>query len=279
MEKKEFQIQNQACIDGIRISLREPDEFDTQWIENSDVFHLLVAAMLRLDNQDRPLTPVLTGAPGSGKTTLACAAARSFNLPIYIINCSIDTRPEDLIVTAVIGEDRKIIYRASPLVSAMICGGICILDEANRMPEKSWASLAPLLDDRHYVESIIAGVKITAHPDFRLVATMNEDSSTFNLPGYIDSRLKPVIPVEQLPDSKIIEIIKLNIPYARDELIQSIMNLLMDRKNKGISGPFSPRDAIKVTQYAMHLEKQNISDPLMKAINGIIPQSGIHYVR
>ena len=79
----------------------------------------------------------------------------------------------------------RIKYVASPLVSAMLRGGVAILDEGNRMSEKSWASLAPLLDNRRYVESVVAGIKIKAHPDFRLVATMNEDSSTFDLPEYI----------------------------------------------------------------------------------------------
>ena len=45
----------------------------------------------------------------------------------------------------------------------MIKGGICVLDEGNRMSEKSWASLAPLLDHRRYVDSIIAGISIDAH--------------------------------------------------------------------------------------------------------------------
>ena len=51
-------------------------------------------------------------------------------------------------------------YVASPLVTAMLRGGIVILDEGNRMSEKSWASVAPLLDNRRYVESIVAGLKI-----------------------------------------------------------------------------------------------------------------------
>ena len=41
---------------------------------------------------------------------------------------------------------------------AMLRGGVCILDEGNRMNEKSWASLAPLFDHRRYVESIVAGI-------------------------------------------------------------------------------------------------------------------------
>jgi AAA domain (dynein-related subfamily) len=66
-----------------------------------------------------------------------------------------DTRPEDLLITPVIAEDRRIEYRASSVVSAMIRGGVLLLDEGNRMPERSWASLAPLMDERRYVESTL----------------------------------------------------------------------------------------------------------------------------
>ncbi len=55
----------------------------------------------------------------------------------------------------------KLRYVASPLVTAMLRGGIVILDEGNRMSEKSWASLAPLLDSRRGAlwQSIVAGNK------------------------------------------------------------------------------------------------------------------------
>ncbi len=78
-----------------------------------------------------------------------------------------------MLVTPVIeGAGRLRLRGVGGLVSAMIMGGIVILDEGNRMSEKSWASLAPLLDNRRYVESIVAGIKIKAHPNFRLVTTM-----------------------------------------------------------------------------------------------------------
>ncbi len=72
---------------------------------------------------------------------------------------------EDLLVTPVLSHDGKIAYHASPLVTAMLRGGVCVLDEGNRMNEKSWASLAPLLDTGGYVESIVAGVVLHAHRD------------------------------------------------------------------------------------------------------------------
>ena len=46
-----------------------------------------------------------------------------------------------------------------------------------RISEKSWASLAPLFDNRRYVESIVAGIKIRAQP---LVRTRREGVELFN---------------------------------------------------------------------------------------------------
>ena len=99
---------------------------------------------------------------------------------LYIYQCTADTRPEDLLVTPVLAESGKIAYHASPLVTAMLRGGVCILDEGNRMNEKSWASLAPLFDHRRYVESIVAGITITAH---RRLPLRRDDE-----PGRIDLR-------------------------------------------------------------------------------------------
>lgn len=165
----------EIVIDGIKITLRDPDISEYNWIGREELMRFLVASWLQMSEDDQPMTPVLVGEPGNGKTTLACATAQEFKAPVYVMNCTSDMRPEDLIVTPVIADDHKIEYRASPLVSAVIYGGICILDEANRMNEKCWASLASLLDDRRYVESVVAGVKIMAHPEFRFVATMNDD--------------------------------------------------------------------------------------------------------
>ena len=113
------------------------------------------------------MNPRLLGKPGVGKTTLAYAAAKRLGREVYIMQATVDTRPEDLLVTPVIEGEARLRYVASPLVTAMLRGGIVILDEGNRMSEKSWASLAPLLDNRRYVESIVAGIKIKAHPLFR----------------------------------------------------------------------------------------------------------------
>ncbi len=145
-------------VGGITLHLSTPDATDQSWIGQDAVLRQLLACWLVVDPRDLPLSPRLTGPPGIGKTTLAMAAARLRKQPLFINQCTADTRPEDLIVTPVLAEKGTIAYHASPLVSAMLVGGVCVLDEGNRMNEKSWASLAPLLDHRRYVESIVAGI-------------------------------------------------------------------------------------------------------------------------
>jgi MoxR-like ATPase len=161
-----------VTIEGVTLHLSHPDELPLQWVGQDELMDQLLAAWLVLGEEDLPLNPRLIGKPGVGKTTLAYAAGKRLSTEVYLFQATIDTRPEDLLVTPVISDDGKIQYMASSIVSAMIRGGVAILDEGNRMSEKSWASLAPLLDARRYVESIVAGIKIEAHPNFRICATM-----------------------------------------------------------------------------------------------------------
>jgi MoxR-like ATPase len=186
-------------IEGVRLFLGKPDATQGEWIGQREVLKQLLACWLVVDPKDLPLSPRIVGMPGIGKTTLGMAAARERDQPLFIYQCTADTRPEDLLITPVLAENGKIVYHASPLVTAMLRGGVCILDEGNRMNEKSWASLAPLLDHRRYVESMVAGITVPAHPDFRCAVTMNEDESTFEVPDYILSRLQPTLTTSRSP--------------------------------------------------------------------------------
>src|SRR5262245_1269168 len=186
-------MQRDVEIDGVRLTLSQPHNFESQWIGQGEILKQLLACWMVVGQKDLPLTPRLVGTPGIGKTALGMAGAQALARELYIYQCTADTRPEDLLVTPVLAESGRIAYHASPLVTAMLRGAVWLLDEGNRMNEKSWASLAPLLDHRRYVESIVAGITIAAHHDFRCAVTMNQDESTYEIPDYILSRLQPTL--------------------------------------------------------------------------------------
>lgn len=242
----------------------------------------LLAAWLVLDEHDLPMNPRLVGKPGVGKTSLAWAAAERLGQQVYIMQATVDTRPEDLIVTPVLEEQGKLRYVASPLVTAMIRGGVAILDEGNRMSEKSWASLAPLLDTRRYVESIIAGIKIKAHPLFRFVSTMNDDASTFDLPEYIQSRLQPQILLDFPERDEELAILKENLPYADSQILEYVTDFL--QQAHAAEERYSIRDGINIIRYTLKLRAtvsssldERIALPL--AVKTILGPEAMRYVR
>jgi MoxR-like ATPase len=268
-------------LDGVRLHLAHPDELNIEWVGQEDVLRQLLAAWLVIDERDLPMSPRLVGKPGVGKTTLAYAAAKRLGREVYIMQATSDTRPEDLLVTPVIEGEGQLRYVASGLVTAMIRGGICILDEGNRMSEKSWASLAPLLDNRRYVESIIAGIKIKAHPLFRIVSTMNDDSSTFDLPEYIHSRLQPQILIDFPNYDEELAILRENLPFAEESILEYVTEFLQHAH--AADERYSARDGINIARYTSklrHMAKDGnmAGDAMRIAILETLGEEALRYV-
>lgn len=253
-----------ALLQGIELSLGLPVDLRPEWIGQDEPLTQLLACWLSLSEGDAPLCPRLVGKPGLGKTTLALAAAAKRGQEAYVLQCTADTRPEDLLITPVLGEAGHIKYQASALVTAMIRGGVAVLDEGNRMSEKSWASLAPLLDDRRMIDSLVAGVQVKAHPDFRCVVTMNEDDSTFEIPDYILSRIQPAIELPFPNAEDEMRILRYNLPSAPEELLRICLGFL--QKAHGLDLPYSIRDGLNAIRYAQKLHAS-------RAAAGAVPKA------
>ena len=249
-------------IQGVSLHLSQSHQVDGEWIGQKEILKQLLACWLTVDEKDLPLTPRLVGTPGIGKTTLGMSGARVRKQELFIYQCTADTRPEDLLVTPVLAESGKIAYHASALVTAMITGGVCVLDEGNRMNEKSWASLAPLLDHRRYIESVVAGITVQAHKEFRCAVTMNQDDSTYEIPDYILSRLQPTLKVgfPNRRDEK--AILKYPLPFAEEQLLEMTVEFLQQAHTLKLD--FSPRDGVNLLRYAIKRMAQDKDHPVAR---------------
>ena len=115
-----------VVIQGVELRLTPPDEMRWQWVGRPELKRQLLAAWAVLDEQDHALSPRLVGKPGVGKTTLASAAARAVDVPLYVFQATMDTRPEDLLVTPVITDGQKVY--------------LCRIVERVLEPEWTWTS-------------------------------------------------------------------------------------------------------------------------------------------
>jgi len=267
-----------VTIGSLEIMLAQPAELPLKWVGQKELIKQVLAAWMVIDEKDVPFNPRLVGKPGVGKTTLGYAAAKQLNRQVYLFQATMDTRPEDLIITPVMGGDGHVKYAASSLVTAMIRGGVCILDEGNRMSEKSWASLAPLLDDRRYTESVITGLTLSAHPDFRFVVTINEDASTYEIPEYIHSRLQPQIFIDFPDRDDELLILKENLPFADEDILNYMVDLL--QRAHGADEVYSVRDGINMARYAlkmMHGTRMSREEAIHHAILNILGDEALRY--
>lgn len=266
-------------IDDVTIHLAQPTELSARWVGQEEIIKQLLAAWLVIHSDDLPFNPRLIGRPGVGKTTLAYAAAKRLGKDVYMFQATMDTRPEDLIITPVVTSGGSIQYAASSLVTAMIRGGVCILDEGNRMSEKSWASLAPLLDDRRYVESIVTGIKIPAKRDFLIAVTMNDDASTYELPEYIHSRLQPQIYIDFPERDEEKMILRENLPFVDDEILEYVVNFLQGAHEA--DEIYTVRDGINIARYAakrIRSEGLSIEDALEEAVAMTLGEELVQYL-
>jgi len=266
-------------IEDVELTLAQSTELSIHWVGQEEVIKQLLAAWMVIDQKDIPFNPRLIGKPGVGKTTLAYAAARRLGKAVYMFQATMDTRPEDLIITPVVTSGGGIAYAASSLVTAMIQGGVCIIDEGNRMSEKCWASLAPLLDDRRYVESLVAGIKIPAQKGFLFAVTMNDDTSTYEIPEYIHSRLQPQIFLDFPERDEEKMILRENLPFVDDEILEYVVTFL--QRTHEADEIYTVRDGINIARYAAKLVKSeglSVVDALQEAVSMTLGEEVVQYL-
>jgi nitric oxide reductase NorQ protein len=120
----------------------------------------------------------IIGPSGTGKTHVAYLVAELAGLPMWEINCSLQTSVYDLFGKYIgLGKENWI---DGQIVSWARYGGILYLDEANMMKQDIATRLNPLLDTRgHMVLTEKDNEIITRHPYAYVVISLNPYSSEF----------------------------------------------------------------------------------------------------
>jgi nitric oxide reductase NorQ protein len=120
----------------------------------------------------------LIGPSGTGKTHIAYLVAELTGLPIFEVNCGLQTSSYDLIGRYIgLGKENWI---DGPLVSWLKNGGLMYLDEANMMKQDVATRLNPVLDTRgHMVITEKDGEVVHRSKHGYLMITLNPFSAEF----------------------------------------------------------------------------------------------------
>ena len=159
------------------------------------------------DGDGPPMNFRLVGAPGVGKNAAVYALASKRQQSLYMILGNEEVTAEDLVVTATLKGQGTIEYIASPLLAAMLLGGICFIDEIAKMRPRALAPLASVLDERRSISSALIGRTFLAHKDFRFCAAYNPtDIDAFDMAPWLRRRTLPEFTVTP-PNTRQLELI------------------------------------------------------------------------
>jgi MoxR-like ATPase len=249
MEKQKIQINNkmvwasepykpnQALIPSFVGREKEMELIMASWIAGS---HSL------------PLSPVLVGEPGVGKNRIVYELARFTGRDLYLFQGHEDITAEDLACTVRFSDDTANLmeYVLSPLVCAMLKGGIFFLDEIGKIRPRALALLVSVLDERRYIDSTLLCERIFALPGFRFIAATNTGEVSA-LPEFIRSRMRPVIKIGYPPRQEIEEIIRQQFNGRMENLSALVERFwyLWDKKGSAAT-LLTPRDALAVFSLA-----------------------------
>ncbi|MGA8620105.1 MAG: MoxR family ATPase [Candidatus Sulfotelmatobacter sp.] len=120
---------------------------------------------------------LIEGVPGLGKTLSVKVLARALNVTFQRVQCTSDLMPADLLGSNILNlQNGTFSLHQGPMFTDLL-----LVDEVNRMPPRTQASLLESMEERQVT---IDGTRHTLSPLFTVLATQNpvEFEGTYPLP-------------------------------------------------------------------------------------------------
>ena len=175
---------------------------------------------------------------------------------LFIFQGHEDVTAEDLACAVRFSDEGrgKMDYIVSPLVTAMLRGGICFIDEIAKIRPRALALLVSVLDERRYIDSTLLGERVVAHEGFRFVAATNTADLEGNaMPEFLRSRMRPVVSVGYPPKAEVEQIVSSRNPRLADQADDLLACFWMEWQRASPKTPPTPRDAVYVFDLALSL--------------------------
>ena len=124
---------------------------------------------------------LVVGAPGTAKTSIISALARSLSLTFNRIQFTPDLMPSDITGTEILQQDKSSGERFFKFLPGPIFANVILAAEINRTPPKTQAALLEAMQERQVT---IAGERHPLEEPFFVLATQNqiEQEGTYKLP-------------------------------------------------------------------------------------------------
>ena len=238
------------------------------------------------DAMDAGLTPALVGPPGTGKTLISRLFASGQDRPFYWLTMDEGTRPAHLIgsfdpARALADGYIPEAFVPGPLLSAMLTGGIFLVNEINRATEFLQNSLLEPLEERSTFVPHIG--RVDAAEDFYILFALNpaEMAGTHRISEALRDRVKVWINLSYPDKNTELEIIRVHCPEAvlGEDILDRIHRLLSrTRKHEDIEVPASVRAGIALARLAFSIATRNgvnVTEKELKKAAGLVMPGSI----
>ena len=195
---------------------------------------------------------LIIGPAGSGKTESCRKAAELLRKPLRIIPCSLRTREHHIIGRLDTDEKGLIYFKQGPLLTSMLEGGICCLDELNTAESDVLIRIDEALDHRH--ELNIEDTTFRAKDGWFSCATINPldryHLGTKPLPAQILSRFPVKLELKNPDISMEYSIVKLHVPDIASKYAEMLEALTVIHQLRETDLPYLPsiRESIAIAK-------------------------------